>query len=60
MSGPFRPTAVDDREPVTSVWTAEGTAGEAAELQGWLGYESIHPLTWVPESSSEDRPQGTE
>ena len=27
---------------------------DAFELESWLGYESIHPLTWVPGQPAAD------
>ena len=32
-----------------------GAIENADDVESWLGYESIHPLTWVPGHSGADR-----
>lgn len=36
--------------PAPSVFAGE----DALEIENWLGYESIHPLTWVPGHAATD------
>ena len=45
----------DSLAPVPSGLVGTGAIEDADDVEGWLGYESIHPLTWVPGHSGADR-----
>lgn len=40
--------------PAPSGFTATRVVEDAFDAESWLGYESIHPLTWVPGGSAAD------
>ncbi len=53
-------TAREFLAPAPGGLPGERTIREPTDSESWLGYESIHPLTWVPESPSVKSGQGIE
>ena len=45
----------DRRVPAPSGLLGSHAAEDANDIDSWLGYESIHPLTWVPGHAAIDR-----
>ena len=41
-------------------WVSARLADDDFEVDSWLGYESIHPLTWVPVHGSAESELGVE
>ena len=54
----FRPASSgahgDSFVPAPSGFAGGRVAEETFEVECWLGYESIHPLTWVPGQAAAD------
>ena len=54
----FRPgsTGAHDERfvPAPSAFAGARVAEDTFDVECWLGYESIHPLTWVPGQASAD------
>ena len=44
----------DSLVPAPSGSVGTGAIEDAVDVESWLGYESIHPLTWVPGHSGAD------
>ena len=44
----------DSFVPAPSGFAGSRVADDAVDVESWLGYESIHPLTWVPGQPAAD------
>lgn len=40
--------------PAPSGFVGARSADDSFDVENWLGYESIHPLTWVPPHRTAD------
>ncbi len=49
-AGPAR-TAAEAFAPPPTVYIAS-SADDGSDTESWVGYESLHPLTWVPVHSA--------
>ena len=45
----------DRRVPASTGSLGTHAAEDANDIETWLGYESIHPLTWVPGHTAANR-----